>query len=191
MKSLVGTSRPCSWTSPITPTISVQVLPLSLRDGLRHDSDLSAFGAIAAVEIASTEQGNAEDLQIAGADDVELCDGLSSVVALLALDVELIVEGGRFVERKIAGGGDGGDSGKGLHFFQERGEEGESFFVAGVAGEIEAELNGEDVVGAEAGVDVLKINQAAHGETGADEEEEGNGDLRDDEGAAKFAADSA
>ena len=105
-----------------------------------------------------------------------------------SFDGELIAEGGRFVEWEVAGGRNGGDAGNGLHFLEQGIPEGESFFVGGVAREVETELNGEDIFGAETGVYALEIDEAAEGEAGSDEEEKGDGDLRDDEGAAESAA---
>jgi hypothetical protein len=140
------------------------------------------------IEVATAKKGNAEDLEVAGSNDVQFGDGLVRGVDLLAFDEELVVEGGRFVEWEDAGGRGGSDSGKGLDFFEERIEEAEGFIVAGVAGEIEAELDGENVFGAEAGVDPLEIDEAAHGEACSDEEEERDGDLGDDKSASEFAA---
>ena len=108
-----------------------------------------------------------------------------------SFDGELIAEGGRFVEREVAGGCNGCDAGNGLHFLEQGIPEGESFFVGGVAREVETELNGEDIFGAETGIDALEIDEAADSEAGSDEEKEGDGDLRDDESAAESAADKA
>ena len=149
------------------------------------------LGVIVLIEVAAAEERDAEDLEIAGADDVELGNGLLRGVGLLAFDEELIVEGGRFIERKVAGGGDGSDAGKGCNFFDKGIEEAECFLVGGVAREIQAELNGQNIFGAEARVDMLEVDEATHREAGADEEEEGDGDLRDDECAAEFAAGGA
>src|SRR6267154_690727 len=165
---------------------------MASRGGLVDEGDSWAGGVSVLVEIAAAKQGNAEDVEIFGRNDVELGDGLGiGGIVLAAFDGELIAEGGRFVEREVAGGCNGCDAGDGLHFLQQGIPEGESFFVGGVAREVETELNREDIFGAEAGIDALEIDQAADSETGSDEEEKGHGDLRDDEGAAESAADKA
>src|SRR5260370_614378 len=128
------------------------------------------FGSIAGIEVAAAEQGNAEDLEIAGSNNVQFSDGLVRGVALLAFDEELVVKSRRFVEREDARSRGGSDTGKGLDFLEERIEEAEGFLVAGVAREIGADWVGENVFGAEAGVDALEIDQAADGEPGAAEE---------------------
>ena len=55
-------------------------------------------------------------------------------------------------------------------------------------GEIEAE--GEDVVWVEAEVHVEELGEAAKGESGADQEDGGEGDFGDDEGLAKVVVGS-
>ena len=70
----------------------------------------------------------------------------------------MIVVRGGFVERENAGGRCGSDAGNGLDFFEQRIEEGERFFVGGVAGEVEAELHGENIFWMEAGIDALEID---------------------------------
>jgi len=73
---------------------------------------------IVLVEIAAAYQGNAEDVEIFGRDDVEFGDGLGvGGIVLAALNGELIAEGGRFVEREIAGGRNGRDAGTDCTFW--------------------------------------------------------------------------
>src|SRR5260370_2943971 len=160
MRCVAGLAKRCSWTSGRTPNDlcpifafvdrdaaaeGILVGPVALRERLIDKRDSDTFRLIAGIEVAAAEQGNAEDLEIAGSNNVQFSDGLVRGVALLAFDEELVVESRRFVEREDARSRGGSDTGKGLDFLEERIEEAEGFLVAAVAPQIEAELNGGTV----------------------------------------------
>jgi len=108
---------------------------------------------------------------------------------LLAFISKLVVVRGRLVERENSGGSGGKRHQEAIGFFGAAGvPEGERLFAGSVAGEIKAELNGEDVFRAEAGIDALTIHEAADREGLRRSAEETNRDLRDDEGAAQLAS---
>ena len=111
-----------------------------------------------------------------------------SVAAGAADDVEVASDVDvRHRERHRGDGAGGLDAGKGLHPFDRRREEGPGAHRSGVA-IVDEQLGHHDVLRLEAGIDREQPLEASDEEAGAREENQGDGDLRDDEPSTQRAS---
>ena len=154
---------------------------VGLRLWVRRDG-----GAVLIAEVAAGDDRDAQRLEEARADGVEIDVRLLVGLPLVALHGDVPVPSGTG-ERGDIGEAGGAHVGVGAHL-------GEQALVVVaqalplVSAGLRADADQQHTLAHEAGVEVLQIAQAAHEEPGADQQEERDGHLRDHQDAAQIEA---
>ena len=161
------------------------------REGFADEHYLGRGGVVARREVAARFDGDAQRAEIARRGGIEggrrLIADWDGRLADLHEGQDVIVAG----EWKDLGGAGDGDAGQGANAIEGASVEGLLLRVGLVFGAGEIGVKGEDVVRVEAGVDALQVVEAAHQESGAAEEDEGERDLADHQHAAHRIAPEA
>ena len=133
-------------------------------------------------KVRPATSGNLHDVEVAGANDVVL--DIEIMVDRYAGDNDVAVPTA-FVKGEVREAGRA-HTVKGAHplfdLLIKRWQSRVIFLVAGRAG---VDLQTKDILLVEAGVDVVEVNQAAQEESGADHEDQGKRNLRDDQRAGE------
>ena len=158
----------------------VFVGPEVAGDGL-IDDDNGLFGVnVIPGNVAALDEAHADGVEVAGRDDVD--EGSGELAGLVVLAFGGDAPGAIAGHGERVGDACGLDAGDGLDAVEDLAVDGSALGCAPI---VEVEPHGGGVGGFEAQVDVEDAEKAAQEQAGADEEDAGEGDLRDDEGGAE------